>query len=588
MRLGRLVAHAADADDSASLSQAEFDRRLNYFATSDGQSQIKRNETFARIWRSASALSFRTMKAWADPHNQAVLVETMKDGSKRSNRDLAQARVAKIAKDKLSLPHFEAFSEVIFGNRLINERSRSEIFVGPGSDPDTAREGIWAFLRLGAAMRNGISHLVTKPRLARIISSGLAASDIPKGVEVSFGQLLAFDKMLRRHMIAQEIERLQIAHYATNEQLDEIIRQFGKLPANEPVALPRFMSVLGRVARLAQHIERKQDNNSEIQLQYTLPDELKGLASVKTDLETQTGRGAESCTLGGLRYLYETGFRNWLATDELSEMCVKDTLTLLANIKESRVKSYQAEKGLYFAPDDSILQTLLKEGYSKLPEIFEQLDARASQLQRDFDRFKSDRKGQQEKSNWIDDFKRELFAHLFAKYVKEQGFDWLYALKESSPVVDAGPFNESRIDLPELELAPWHGRFYAWLYLLPLSEISKLRHQMIKSRVLEIRGSDQPQKSELKVLEHADMLMALQLSVRDAGYSGTEHQKLLDLSMDKENQRKGNEFYNSVFGKDGVVIPPFLAGCIRRIHAAIFSFMAGVMPPMPMFGRSLL
>ena len=37
-----------------------------------------------------------------------------------------------------------------------------------------------------------------------------------------------------------------------------------------------------------------------------------------------------------------------------------------------------------------------------------------------------------------------------------------------------------------------------------------------------------------------------------------------------------------------VVIPPFLAGCIRRIHAAIFSFWAGVMPPMPMFGRSLL
>lgn len=38
----------------------------------------------------------------------------------------------------------------------------------------------------------------------------------------------------------------------------------------------------------------------------------------------------------------------------------------------------------------------------------------------------------------------------------------------------------------------------------------------------------------------------------------------------------------------GRVIPPFLAGCIRRIHAAIFSFWAGVMPPMPMFGRSLL
>ncbi|MDO8883673.1 DUF3489 domain-containing protein [Pseudotabrizicola sp.] len=38
----------------------------------------------------------------------------------------------------------------------------------------------------------------------------------------------------------------------------------------------------------------------------------------------------------------------------------------------------------------------------------------------------------------------------------------------------------------------------------------------------------------------------------------------------------------------GVVITPFLTGCIRRTYAAIFSFWAGVMPPMPMFGRSLL
>jgi hypothetical protein len=43
----------------------------------------------------------------------------------------------------------------------------------------------------------------------------------------------------------------------------------------------------------------------------------------------------------------------------------------------------------------------------------------------------------------------------------------------------------------------------------------------------------------------------------------------------------------SVWLKIGV-IPPFLTGCIRRTYAAIFSFCAGVMPPMPMFGQSLL
>ena len=39
---------------------------------------------------------------------------------------------------------------------------------------------------------------------------------------------------------------------------------------------------------------------------------------------------------------------------------------------------------------------------------------------------------------------------------------------------------------------------------------------------------------------------------------------------------------------DQVVIPPFLTGLRSRIHAAIFSFCAGVMPPMPILGRSLL
>lgn len=39
---------------------------------------------------------------------------------------------------------------------------------------------------------------------------------------------------------------------------------------------------------------------------------------------------------------------------------------------------------------------------------------------------------------------------------------------------------------------------------------------------------------------------------------------------------------------DYEVIPPLLTGLRSRIHAAIFSFCAGVTPPMPILGRSLL
>ena len=41
-------------------------------------------------------------------------------------------------------------------------------------------------------------------------------------------------------------------------------------------------------------------------------------------------------------------------------------------------------------------------------------------------------------------------------------------------------------------------------------------------------------------------------------------------------------------GNPPPVIPPFLRGLGRRIYAAIVSFWTGVIPPLPMFGRSWL
>ena len=71
----------------------------------------------------------------------------------------------------------------------------------------------------------------------------------------------------------------------------------------------------------------------------------------------------------------------------------------------------------------------------------------------------------------------------------------------------------------------------------------------------------------------------------------------LDVDFDRFYSAEGRPS----IAPERLVIPPFSTGCIRRIHAAIFSFCAGVMRPMPrcpamvclqtmigMFGRSLL
>ena len=53
-------------------------------------------------------------------------------------------------------------------------------------------------------------------------------------------------------------------------------------------------------------------------------------------------------------------------------------------------------------------------------------------------------------------------------------------------------------------------------------------------------------------------------------------------------QAEGGLPVSELCREHGMVILPVLTGRDRRTHAAIFSFMAGVTPPMPMFGRSLL
>ena len=50
------------------------------------------------------------------------------------------------------------------------------------------------------------------------------------------------------------------------------------------------------------------------------------------------------------------------------------------------------------------------------------------------------------------------------------------------------------------------------------------------------------------------------------------------------NFRQANNF-SRLIGEEHSVIIPFLSGLFPGLHAASFSFMAGVIPPMPILGR---
>ncbi|PHQ95777.1 MAG: hypothetical protein COB39_12705 [Marinosulfonomonas sp.] len=62
----------------------------------------------------------------------------------------------------------------------------------------------------------------------------------------------------------------------------------------------------------------------------------------------------------------------------------------------------------------------------------------------------------------------------------------------------------------------------------------------------------------------------------------------IGLLVAADNKPAQNLYLKGNFHATGMVIIPFLTGYRRRTYAAILSFWAGVMLPMPILGRSLL
>ena len=82
------------------------------------------------------------------------------------------------------------------------------------------------------------------------------------------------------------------------------------------------------------------------------------------------------------------------------------------------------------------------------------------------------------------------------------------------------------------------------------------------------------------------------VSLVEGGYSCHEAARRFRISAASavrivQRKRRFGSVVAAVQGRPRV-ISPFSMGSSCRIHAAVFSFIAGVMPPMPMLGRSLL
>lgn len=540
IRLGKLIVHATDIENNVNVKSEEIDGRMDWLATSDGQSYIKRNESFNRCWRQAVGLTYQNVRTLANPQNK--FYEQLDKGAGRVNFDPFSSNVAGqlVSKKKFDSVHNQFYMRLMFGGRQFNERhSRAETLVS--SEVSENQQMIWAILQIARKIRDVTNHFNTKPHLIAAVKEGLVTwteiepetkkSQMRKGV-ASQGvcrrliKLLELDNSLLAKVIMDDLAKVKAQNFIPAGRENTLITQLSCLPLGESALVPKFRSTLQRIRRL---IEADKETEKDLKALFCHID-LKA-SGANTDAKN-------TCKIELLRMLYNSGFKSWLAalgrsTDEGVNI-ISDAISETIEALHHRKKTYRADEGLSAEFVEVAADGLDFSHVDDFAELMKKLATESAREAGSHKNYDPDRGEQSKRASWMEDFRQEIFARLFAVYLSDNEFEWINNLEETgSPLKLESMSEKLALGTSEAELKPWEASFYVWLYLVPPQTVSLLRQHLIKSRVLERKANeideldrkatDANKPAEVDTLDQMDRLMALYLRVHGAGFEGTEH-----------------------------------------------------------------
>jgi hypothetical protein len=416
---------------------------------------------------------------------------------------------------------------VIFGSKAVefgdgSRRARRDIFAK--KDEVENRELLWAWLRLAAEMRHRTNHFNTKHRLASVVRNGILSptSDKPggfgsrkgNGVQQSaldaFRQLLEFDIDCHALMLVNDFNRLQVTRFATDERVKDLLRRALGNDDDPVITTPKFMSVLRKAKGIVDHDPGH------------APQWARSLGKLDLTALSQAPAGPNQFKIGVLRHLYATDFESWLAKEANTPERIREAVTAVAGDKKRRTLAVlQGEENRVYAVAETAAHMMKVSGAGSFRELATLVMSMSLAEDNTRKSYKPKPEEQSSRSTWVDEFMRDLFVYLFDAYLQSQGLTWLFAVSDL-----CGDDKPRTIALAELEgrkwsmkVESWNAQFYAWLYLLPVDEVSLLRNQMRRMLILEKKGKS----AETEALREIDRLMTLYIAVSSAGFDGTEH-----------------------------------------------------------------
>lgn len=597
IRLGKMVAHAADItslpDDQATL-QCIFEDRLNYFSTSAGQSEIKRNETFTRLWRTSVALSLRTLSTWLQSGLGASdnLREKPKDLDITDKNRFPKA-LAKLEESEKKKFFTWDHLELIFGNdsfTAVAPYSRSQIFshraddMAPIQSWGEKQEIIWALVRLATVVRNATNHFNVRHRLVATVCGGLltystaepgteaheifmslnrrSGDHIDPSIKWRFRTLLDFDIKLQRQVLLDDLNRLEVTRYVTEDRLNDLLAELGSFQPDAEFATPKFMPLVKRARNLARDAVWPDNKTSQTDASEKLSTKsLLSFGSLELNDLSKQFSGDNHFRIGILRHLYQTGFPAWLKAKEADASYLRNALREVFEARADREEEYAKEQ-LIVAQGSLFREELETEVLTDLSSLLAKLSANAAAGERQRQNANARSKVRErvrvaggggkrsaaKQATWQSTLPQDIYGHLFAEYLEEK-FDWIWEIQgqvdsdAASLSLDQIPSSHWQTRQPE----DWECQFYTWLYLVPSDQVSLLRHQFHKTLALEeaarksAADPDEAWEDEKAKLGQMSRLMALFSAVQEAGFDGNEHIKAYGFDLVSTSKSSGRD-----------------------------------------------
>jgi hypothetical protein len=591
IRLGKLVAHATDLMtehlEGLDGDDKRLSSRMNYFATSEGQAEIKRNEAFTRVWRNAVSMSHRTCLAWASPNPSNP--PSVPLGDRGVDTDLLGSKtvsVAAVNRREFSLDHYKACLGTIFGNRahlVCGGTSRASIFLDDAK-PSANKEALWAFIRLGGEIRNRTNHFSTKTRLARLLTGGAVVGTEGVGFEsrnpdfgsrkseqVSqvalkrFQALLDFDLNLRNQAILDELKLIEFAsHVSPGDEREDLLGEICNSEQSPDLLAPSFMAVIKQLINLGQ--------NTDVELgRYT-----EFFSDLSTEPDDLTRPGPNKFRIGLLRLLYRNGFRAWLSDALGDKVKLVEILADVTADKKLRTEKTLQGQGWVHAVADAVLAESAFSDVKDLDDLVQRLMSVSMSEERLNETYVPDPKKQKQSANDVEKFRQEVFANLFGRYLLNNGLTSLF--EDRTPDPNPVEVHPKELQLEQyLEPQDWHSQFYAWLYLVPSDQVTLLRQQLRKTRALEGKQDQEADPALDATLNDMDKLMGLYTQVQGTGFDGKEHVERLGVGQQfYDDQTQFDEVYDDSYETHHLSFPGTRRGLRQVVRFGHLNVLSSV------------